>query len=225
MKEIDVLGVTVKDCSLRESLKITDGYLRNGAMNTIVYLSSKLLVDAGANEEQRAWIQAADLTIFGDANVLRTIKAQEHRIQEVQEDIYLREFLKKLVRMKRKVFLLSDSKEHMDSLQQELTEAQENLQIVRKYIMEEEGDEEQHLLNEINESAPSVIISRVDYAFQGKLMEEGRKFCNADIWIGLLDAPAGASLRKSRFTKLRRMFYHLVFSFDIRKKRYEDCSK
>ena len=85
--------------------------------------------------------------------------------------------------------------------------------------------EEQHLLNEINESAPSVIISRVDYAFQGKLMEDGRKFCNADIWIGLLDAPAGASLRKSRFTKLRRMFYHLVFSFDIRKKRYEDCSK
>ncbi len=217
MKEIQVLGVRVKDGSLRESLKLADGYLRNGALNTVVYLSSKLLVDAGSNELQKEWIEKADLTVFGDPTIMRSIKSAEHRIHEVEEDIFLSEFLKKIVRMNRSVFLLTDTKERLNSLKNELHGYQDNITIVGEYVFDIRTDSFESLMNEINGATPSVVISRVSYEDQARFMEESRKFLNADIWIGLLDHPAGIKTQKSRFAKLMRTFYRGIFYLDVKR--------
>ncbi len=225
MKEIDVLGVKIKECSLRESLKYSDGYLRNGALNTVVYLSSKLLVNAGSNEEHKAWIEDTDLTIFGDASVLKNATdAPDHRIEEIEKDIYLREFLKKIVRMHRSVVLLSDTPEHMETLRKEVTDYQAGLNIITEHVMSEHGEDPENLWNKLNDIAPSVIISRIDYGLQAGMMMEARKFLNADIWIGLLDAPAGKNIKNSKLSGIVRAFYRMIFYFDFRKKKNKEES-
>lgn len=218
MKNIEVLGVKVQDASLRESLKISDGYLRNGALNTIIYLSSKLLVDAGSNEEQKNWIEKSDLTIYGDSTILKNIGSAEHRIKEVQEDVYLSEFLKKIVRMRRSVFLLADTNERLSSLRKELTDYQENLNIIGEYVMDFETVSFDRLMNEMNGYAPNVVISRVSYSEQARIMEESRKYLNANIWLGLLDHPAGVRTHRTGFTKMMRIFYKWIFCLDFRRK-------
>lgn len=226
MKEIEVLGVRVKECSLRESLKLTDGYLRNGALNTVIYVSSKLLVDAGSNEEQKQRIADADLTIFGDSSVLKNLEdAPAHRIEEIEHDVYLKEFLKKVVRMHRSVMLLSDTVEHMESLKNEILNYQENVPIIAEHVMSEQGEDQEALLNKMNDIAPSVIFSRLDCRIQAKMMQETRKFLNADVWIGLLDSPAGKKGGVSRFHRLTRAFYRWLFLHDLKKEKSKTENK
>ena len=40
-------------------------------------------------------------------------------------------------------------------------------------------------MNAINETAPRVILSRMDWPVDLKLMHEGRRYLNAELWMAL----------------------------------------
>ena len=74
MKVIDVLGMHITDYPLKEAIKLSLKYIGNGAMNTIFYLSSQVLLDAGENAQQREWLESMDLLLYGEPTVLDVLK-------------------------------------------------------------------------------------------------------------------------------------------------------
>ena len=52
MQKINILGVELTDYSLKESLLRLDGYVRGGGLNTILYITTPVLIMAGENEEE-----------------------------------------------------------------------------------------------------------------------------------------------------------------------------
>ena len=211
MKEINVLGIQLKDYALRESLKLVDGYMKNRALNTIAYISSQILVTADGNAAQKEWIESMDMTVCAETDILNTDGGlSKNRVKEVEEDAFLTEFLKKTAREKRKLFLLAETQEGLQLLQDELIGLQGNLQIVGKEVVAPEMNID-NLINEINDLVPDIILSRLPSPRQECLMYENKKKINAAVWLALLEGNVARTRRQNAWKRVMRYIYKKVF--------------
>ena len=186
MKKIQLLGVELTDYSLRESMRKVDEFLRDGKVSTIGYITTKGLMEAGENEEIKKWMMNLDLTVPADSDILHAAGVEgTSRIHEVEENLFLKDFLKKLVRGKKTVFILSDTKEQMGELSKILLEYQDHLKIVGTYAMEELTAEDDYLVNEINIAAPDVIISNLSSPKREMFLEANSMKLNVEVWLML----------------------------------------
>ena len=128
MQKMDILGVALTDYSLRESLVMVDDYVRKRALNTILYVTTPMLILAGKDESEKARIESMDMTLCGDSDILRVAKIEsKSRLYETENLVFLKEFLRRVVRLDKKVYLLSDSEEDIIKLKQELKTFQKGM--------------------------------------------------------------------------------------------------
>ncbi len=138
MREINILGLSLRDYTLREKMRLTDLYLQNGKLNTIEYVSAKILMSAEKEPQEKAWLEAMDIIVYCDADIARAagITARSY-LKEIENNSFFRELMKKLVREKRTVYLLSDLEESMAALETELARSPGMIRIAGKSILQE----------------------------------------------------------------------------------------
>lgn len=186
MKKINILGVAITDYSLKESLIKLDSFIGGGGLNTILYVTTPMLIMAGENEEEKNEIEAMDMTLCGDADILKVAEIKSvSRLYEVENQVFLKEFLRRLVLGGGKVYLLAESEEEVDSLQGELENIQKDIQIVGKSVIPDGGEGLEEIINRINDIAPIAVISRFPSGGQEKWMIEAKPFVNAEVWLGI----------------------------------------
>lgn len=186
MQKINLLGMNLTDYSLREAIGITDRFLGSGSLNTILFISAKMLVGAGISGEQKAWLEAGDLIIWSDAEIIKYAGISDReRIREVENEEYVKELLKRLGRGKKPICLLAESEEDVETLKEDLLYLRQDLKIVGSEVIGSGKEDPEDAANRINSLTPSVIISRMEFEYQEKLMEEIKRFLNADVWIAL----------------------------------------
>lgn len=186
MQKMDILGVVLTDYSLRESLVMVDDYVRKRALNTILYVTTPMLILAGKDESEKARIESMDMTLCGDSDILRVAKIEsKSRLYETENLVFLKEFLRRVVRLDKKVYLLSDSEEDIIKLKQELKTFQKGIVICGEQTIKEDTADMEEIINNINDIAPRVIISRMNLGRQEKWMTEAKSFLNAEVWLGL----------------------------------------
>ena len=224
MKVIDVLGMQITDYPLKEAVKIALKYVSNGAMNTVFYVSSQILLDAGENPGQKEWLQSMDLILYGEPTVLDVLgERSRERKNEIKQDEFLREFIKKIARGKQSVYLILDSAEKADALENYLTGIHGSIQIIGKYIWEEGVSKAEDLVNELNDASPGVIISKLPNETQQRLICENRRMINANIWVALLYERVINKKKKVTFGPkigwilYKRLFKRKVNKYEIQK--------
>ncbi len=186
MQKINILGVAITDYSLKESLIKLDSFIGGGGLNTILYVTTPMLIMAGENEEEKNEIEAMDMTLCGDADILKVAEIKSvSRLYEVENQVFLKEFLRRLVLGGGKVYLLAESEEEVDSLQGELENIQKDIQIVGKSVIPDGGEGLEEIINRINDIAPIAVISRFPSGGQEKWMIEAKPFVNAEGWLGI----------------------------------------
>lgn len=186
MQNINILGVTLTDHSLKESLVLLDEYMKNGRLNSVLYITAPMLVLAGQDEEEKNCIESMDLTLCGDAELLRVAQIESvSRQYEVENQVFLKEFLRRLVRGNQKIYLLGESEKELEDFQRELENFQKGLQIAGSCIAAEDTEDMKEVINRINDVAPTAIISRLSVGRQEKYMEEFKLLANAEIWLGI----------------------------------------
>lgn len=186
MQKMSILGITLTDYSLKESLLRADEFVKNGAVNTILYMTIPMLILAGKDEKEKERILSMDMTLCGDPDILKVAKIEsKSRLYEVENLIFLKEFLRRTVRSGKTVYLLADAREGVEELKQELWELQKGIGITAAGIVSEETEDLEEVINNINDIAPAIIISRLAPGRQEQLMMETKPFVNAEVWIGL----------------------------------------
>lgn len=220
MNKINILGINIKDYTLKEALKNSEGYMKNGACNTIAYISSRqLAAAAGGNEMQREWIESVDMTICAEADILCAEEGiGRNRIREIEENAFLVEFLKRAVRDRRNVYLLSDTEEHLSMLQTWLQQLQAGLCIAGKAVLPEEENID-NFINEVNAVAPDIMISQWLPPRQEHLVYEDKKKINAKIWLALLENSMVRTERKTTGSRMKQYFVRKVFRKKVEKYR------
>ena len=151
-----------------------------------MYVTTPMLIMAGENEEEKNEIEAMDMTLCGDADILKVAEIKSvSRLYEVENQVFLKEFLRRLVLGGGKVYLLAESEEEVDSLQGELENIQKDIQIVGKSVIPDGGEGLEEIINRINDIAPIAVISRFPSGGQEKWMIEAKPFVNAEVWLGI----------------------------------------
>lgn len=216
--QIKVLGITLNDLGLREALRQTDVFLKNGALNTIAYVSTQKLVRASEHEEEKQWLEEMDMTVCEDIEVLHAAGiTNRSRIREVEQNEYLTELLRRIKYNKYSTFLFTDTVQNLERLEEELHEIMSGLPIKGRVSLEEYGDNRDGIWNAMNAATPVVIISRFPYPEGMRLMHECRQFLNGELWITLPDH-ISARMKRSFLKKVeqrlyKRQFYRKLSSF------------
>ena len=219
MKVIDVLGMHITDYSIKEAIGLAMKYTSNGVMNTIFYVSSQVLLEAGEDAQQKEWLESMDMLLYGEPTVLDVLgENTRERKHEIRQDMFLHAFIKKIARAGLKVYLVSDTADKMDPLERYLYDLHSNVKIVGKYLWNEADEPVENLINELNDASPDVVISKLPYLTQERLICENRKLINVNLWIALLHERVIDKKRKVQFgSKLDFMFYKRLFKRKVNK--------
>ena len=153
MRRYSVLGISLMDVSAREGLRRAEHFLQTGALNTTSYINAQSLSMASRDEQVKEYLEETDLMFCLEPDILEAAGiASPGRVREIEDRMFLREFLKRLARQHDKVYLLGDTDKQAQELQEMLLNAQENLNIVDVRGYEEFEYQPQRLMNAMNEA-------------------------------------------------------------------------
>lgn len=219
MQKLNILGTELTDYSLKESLALANEYMNNGALNTILYVTTPALIMAGKDENEKKWLESMDLTLCGDADILQVAKIEKmSRRYEVANYVFLKEFLRRIVRDGKKVYLLAESEEAVELLFMELEAFQSDITVGGSGVITAETEDIGEIINKINDMAPAAIISRMSPGLQERWMVEARLLINAEVWLGIandmvLDGTKEPLKKRVTDKFFRQMFYRKIKHF------------
>lgn len=231
MKVIDVLGMHITDYPLKEAIKLSLKFISGGAMNTIFYVSSQVLVDAGESQQQKEWLESMDMILYGEPTVLDVLgENSRERKSEIKQDTFLHEFIKKIARGKHTVYLILDSEDKAEQLENYLKELHGSVNVAGKYIWDEGQDSADDLVNELNDVSPDVIISKLPNIVQQQLICENRHMINASVWVALLYERVAKKQNITFGSKLGWLFYKRLFKrkvnqYEVEKSENEELTE
>ena len=208
MKKFSILGISLVDLSAREGLREAERFLHNGALNTATYITAQTLTSAAGNQELKGLLEDTDLTICVEPDILEAAGiASAGRIREIEERIFLREFLRRLARQKEKVCILADTKQQAEVFADSLTEQQGNLNIAACMGYDDFEQQKERMMNSLNEIAPDVIFSRMTWPLDLELMNSGKKFLNEELWMALPDLKMPGRVKHNVFSGIRKKIF------------------
>lgn len=212
MKEMNILGVSITEYSLKESLKLTDIYLENGAMNTVLFVSAKMLLAAGENPELKEWIESMDMTVCAETDILRAADmATMSRVREIENNTYLKEMVRRLFKAGKSVYLLTEKEEDMVKLKEQLRKAGPALKIVAENNLEAVEENVENLVNHMNDIAADVIISMIPFPKQEMIIAQNKNYINSEVWFAFL-MPDGSYKTKGHTRFWNRVMQSLHFN-------------
>lgn len=216
MKKIQVLGIELCDYTIREAMKKIDEYMHDGRIDAIGYITTKGLMEANGRPELKEWMHSLDMTISADGDILHAANIDAAgRLREVEENAFMKEFLKKLARNRRSVFVLTETKEQLGELTKVLLDYQEHLKIVGTYAMEELQADEDYVVNEINIVTPHVLISQLPSPRREEFFKNNRLKVNTEIWLMLKDGMRIGNQHKNLWYRFYRYMTNKIFKSEV----------
>ena len=218
MKKINLLGMKLQDRYARESLLLTDRFLKKRAVHIILYLTTAVLLEAAENEEEKKWIEAADATLWGDTEILGTAEITARgRYYEVEEKEFLKNFLRRMAKTHKSILVLSDTEEHAQTLKEELIQMQNGITIVGTMIIQDTDEGRENLINEINMIAPSVIVVRMPFPAQRHWLMRSRQYINTGIWLGMPEDFSCIHKKEMPVEKMGRRILNVLLNRKVNK--------
>lgn len=218
MKKIEIMGVEIDNYSVRESLLLADAYLNNHVMNTIEYVTMDAVNKASKDPHYKEQLEKIDLLLPGEKEMLDVYGMKDNqRKKEIGEHLFFVEFLRKVVRLEKRVFIIGDKESAIVMVQDFLKKYYEELNIVGVIALEQNNGDTANVINAINAEAPDVILSVLPSPLQENFLEEQNDKLCAKVWFGF-----GTSYRKRSglmkiVDEMIRMFRKALLLFRITK--------
>ena len=100
------MGVEIDNYSVRESLLLADAYLNNNVMNTIEYITMDTVNKAAKDSHLKNQLEKIDLLMPCEKEMLDVYGIKDiQRRKEIGDNIFFVEFLRKAIRLNKKVFI------------------------------------------------------------------------------------------------------------------------
>ena len=212
MRKMQVLSVSLNDYTVREAIRKVEEYLQGGKLHTIAYISKKGVMEADENEQVKEFIAKMDLMVCGDSDILRAANVETwNRIREIDENIFMEEFLKKMIRQTKKIYILAETEVELSQLEEHLRSYQQNLHVVGRYALEHLEADEEFVINEINVLEPDVLISFLPSMKRIEFYDSNCMKINTNIWLMLKDNVVLHNKDKGLFHKMSERIMRGVF--------------
>lgn len=215
MRRVSVLGVELRDYSVKESMKMIAEYLNNGSLDTVCLISTDVLVEAKDDNELKGYIEAMDMTVPVTEDILHAAELNiRSREKEVQNNTFLKELMRRLAKEKKKIFLLAETEHDLVIMREALLKFDSRLTFFGSYAYENLSGTEDAIINEINSVLPDVIFSYLETPKQERLIQENKMKVNAQIWVAL----RSVALKTTESGELKRGGLHTLIDKTIFKR-------
>ncbi len=188
IKQIQILGMTFPNYSLRDELQLAQEALRSERLCMFLTMSMQSLmkVSSSGSEEEKSFVEQADLIVVEDPEILSVAGiTSNQRIREASEHLFFAELMKRLQRGQQQIYLVASKNAALEKIKEILGERYEKLHIVGQYSIEEYPDDLDRMINEINSAAPDVILSVMPTPGQEEFLMKNRSKLLAKLWYGL----------------------------------------
>lgn len=218
VKQIQLLGMTIPNYSLREELQLAQDALKDERLRLLLTVSMQSLIKVGNSQSQpvKECVEQADLVVVEDPEILSIAGiTSSQRIREAQDHLFFAELLKRLQRGQQQVYLVASKNAALEKIQEILSDRYEKLHIVGQYSIEEYPDDLDRMINEINGAAPDVIISVMPTPQQEEFLVANRSKLLAKLWYGLGEN-FGVLMEKKGFGwRMKRMIHFGRFKMHV----------
>lgn len=186
MRKMEVLGIPLQDLTIRESMKKVEQFFADGKVSTIALITMKGLIKAQDSPEIKEWMSSLDMTVAVDADILHAADiSYRSRIHDVENNVFISEFLKKLVRQRKTIYLMSQTEEGLKKLERELLSCEEGLRIVGKAAVDDLDYDDDFVINDMNMKVPWVLISNLESPKREQFLKENHMKMNVRVWLML----------------------------------------
>ena len=186
MKVYEILGIKIKDHSVREALHMTREFLSYNVPSVVFFLTREVLLAAPDSEDHRAFIEeGADVIMIASTDIFKAANVTEKgREREIDRNLYLKGLLRILSRERRRIYLLSDSPTQMGELKTLLGTFENVLQIAG---VNENADvaSVEDIVNDINSVTPYVVFAVMDGGTGIDFINAGKKYMNTRLIVVL----------------------------------------
>lgn len=188
IKKIDIMGILLDDYTVREALHQIESFSDDNVLRSIESISMQMLMEAEKDEELRNAISSLNLAIVGQKEILEVAGVGTmQRIKETEENDFFYEFLKRLERNHKRLFLLGETEEKNNRIKEKLIEQYPQLSIVGEYALENCIGDQAAVINEMNAATPDLVLSALPSPTQEHFFWEHKDKINARIWYGVGD--------------------------------------
>lgn len=223
IKQIQLLGMTIPNYSLREELQLAQDALRDERLRLLLTVSMQSLIKVSSSESQQVkeCVEQADLIVVEDPEILSVAGINSsQRIREAEDHLFFTELLKRLQRGQQQVYLVASKNAALEKIREILRERYEKLHIVGQYSIEDYPDDLDRMINEINGAAPDVIISVMPTPQQEEFLVANRSKLLAKLWYGLGENYGLLMEKKGFGWRMKRLIHFGRFKMHVN--RYEE---
>lgn len=188
MRKINVLGINLRDYSVRESLRRINLYLNNNQCNTIDFVTHNVLLLAAGSEELTGNIEKMDMTVLATPDILQAAGVSSHsREKEIENNLLLKGIFRKLAKEKRKIYLLSENQDSLSELALGMGQFSNELYVVGNSVPGDSEENDDTIVNDINSVLPDVILTNLPSPNAEKFISDNRKRMNVKLAVIIRD--------------------------------------
>ena len=216
MKTYEVLGINIKDLSVRESLHRTREYLSYNVPSVVFFLTRKMLLAASESDEYKKFIEEdAEITMLASSDIFKAADVTDKgREREIDRNLYMKGLLRMLSKEHRRIYLVTQNSVQMENLKTLLGTFENELQIAGLY----DGSGAltvEDITNDINTVTPYVVFA----VFAGNegidFITSGKKYMNTRLIVvmqpEMLNVKEDGSVKSGLMTRLSgRLFTRIA---------------
>ncbi|MDD6057118.1 MAG: WecB/TagA/CpsF family glycosyltransferase [Clostridiales bacterium] len=198
-KKIDILGVKLDNYTVREAIMQVEGYLETNMLHTVESITMQLLMQSEQDDVLKKVVDSLDLAVIAEKEILQAVEIHTfQRIKETEGNDFFFEFFRLMQRRERGVFILGELKKKVEEMKERLIQEFPHLIFVGEYALEECVGDFEAVINDMNATTPSVILSILPTPMQEHFLSEHGEKMNAIIWYGIgsakIEAPKSGIL-------------------------------
>lgn len=184
--KIDILGIEIDNYAVKDAVLFVERYLEGVGMKTIGTVSMRQLDLAGSDETVKEYIKQLDLAVIGEKEILLAAEISSiQRTNEIVEHSFFAEMMKRILRNRKKVFLLAENEAELAQMMEQLKRHYERLQISGSCSMEGAQRDTDRIINEINSASVDVVFSLLPSPEQEHFLMENKSKLDIKIWYGM----------------------------------------
>ena len=188
VKKISLLGMEIDNYTTQEALERVEAFMEADRFDTIGTITMKVLDAGESNPTVRSCIENLSLAILGDVEILHAVGLDNaDRRSEIKNRLFFSEFMKRVLRNHKTVYLLADTPERLALLRSFLEASYEELLLIGGYALEDVGNDWDAVVNEINAAAPDLVLSAIATPVQEEFLMRNFRRLGIRLWYGLSD--------------------------------------
>ena len=216
MKTYEILGISIKDHSVREALHKTREYLSYNVPSVIFFLTREVFLAASDSDEHKRFIEEdAEITMPASSDIFRAADVTDKgREREIDRNLYLKGLLRMLSKEHRRIYLVTQTPVQMGELKTLLGTFENALQIAGTYDGEKPLSVED-ITNDINTVTPYVVFTVYSGTEGIEFISSGKKYMNTRLIVAMqpemLNVKEDGSVKSGLMTKLSgRLFTRIA---------------